>query len=365
MYGNQVQNGGVPHPFPAEYLKVITPAMEAKLNEKRQQKAKAAAKKAGMSEADAERASASYTPVQLGQDRKTIIMSNGAEAGYAIADRDGNALDRPTWTTVHGAPKEQFDRIRQISQKGDKKGQKPLSMSSAKAAFTRYWKNREFKNPKSRQAAMQYDLNYAPANDNNITTKSKYLRNPGKFDYAFFDDSRGPRSKFYDATRDPTSDKYVPGSPALELHRRKANPAQRSKSQLAAQWPVAEFQEADKKGVMRTVRHRVDAEGNPLKRAVSHKRSHTMSKKQVRKAGETQSQYEARLAVANKKAKVKRDSVRAAKLAAQRGGRQEESSSESESEQEEEQRQGGGRAVSLKTAVRLLRSYYNNKYNKN
>jgi hypothetical protein len=56
---------------------------------------------------------------------------------------------------------------------------------------------------------------------------------------------------------------------------------------------------------------------------------------------------------------------KAARAAAQAGGNnQEESESESESESEEREQQGG-RAVSLKTAVRLLRSYYNNKYNKN
>ena len=49
---------------------------------------------------------------------------------------------------------------------------------------------------------------------------------------------------------------------------------------------------------------------------------------------------------------------------AQAGGHQEEEEEQQGGyQQEEEEEQQGGRAVSLKTAVRLLRQYYNSKYN--
>lgn len=365
MSSNLLQNGGVPNPFPEQYLQVITPAMEKKLNENRKKKAEKAALKSGATDAQAAAAAAAVPPVVLSADRKTIQMSNGAAAGYAFADRDGHRHGRLVWTTVHGAPAEQFERIRHRSVKGEKKGAKPLSLNAAKAAFTRYWKNREFKSPRSRQAAMQMDLNYAPANDEDIVTTKRYLRNPGKFDYKGFDDSTGPRSKFYDARKDPESDVYDASLGPMELHRRKAHPNPRTKEQLAAQWPVREFQEQDKDGNAVTVRHRVDRVSNE-KVARAHKRSHRDSKKTPRRPGQSVADYEAELAQKNADAKVKRASVRAAKLSAQKGGHQDNSSSESEQEeQEQEQRQQGGRAVSLKTAVRLLRSYYNNKYNKN
>jgi len=360
---NLFQNGGA-NPFPEQYLQVITPAMEKKLNENRQKKAEKAALKSGANAAQAKADAAAVAPVVLSADRKTVVLSNGAAAGYAFADRDGVRHGRLVWTTVHGAPQDQFDRIRHRSVVGEKKGTKPLSLNAAKAAFTRYYKNRDYKSPRSRMAAMQNDLNYAPANDEDIVTTKRYLRNPGKFDYKGFDDSTGPRSKFYDATRDPESDQYVQGSPALTLHRKKAHPNPRTKAQLNAQWRTAEFQEVDKQGQAVTVRHRINADGSRAVRDVSHKRSHRAAKRTSRRPGQSQADYDAELAQKNAQAKAKRASVRAAKLAAQQGGENENSSS-SESEQEEEQRQQGGRAVSLKTAVRLLRSYYNNKYNKN
>lgn len=359
-----LQNGGVPNPFPEQYLQVITPAMEKKLNENRRKKAEKAALKSGKTEAEAAAAAAAVPPVVLSADRKTIQMSNGAAAGYAFADRDGHRHGRLVWTTVHGAPAEQFDRIRHKSVKGEKKGTKPLSLNAAKAAFTRYYKNREFKSPRSRQAAMQMDLNYAPANDEDIVTTKRYLRNPGRFDYKGFDDSTGPRSKFYDPRKDPESNVYDASLGPMELHRRKAHPNPRTKAQLAAQWPVREFQEQDKEGRDVTVRHRVSKDTN--ERVVrQHKRSHRDSKKTTRRPGQSVADYEAELAAKNAQAKAKRESVKAARRAAQQGGHQDNSSSESEQEEEQEQRQQGGRAVSLKTAVRLLRSYYNNKYNKN
>ena len=370
---NSFQNGAA-NPFPSQYLQVITPAMEKKLNENRQKKAEKASLKSGASEAQAKADASAVAPVVLSSDRKTIVMKNGAKAGYAFADRNGVRHARLTWTTVEGAPQEQFDRIRHRSKVGEKKGTKPLSVSSAKAAFTRYWKNRDFKSPRSRMAAMQYDLNYAPANDDDIVTTKRYLRNPGKFDYKGFDDSTGPRSKFYDARRDPESAQYVPGSAPLELHRKKAHPNPRTKAQLAAQWRTAEFQEQDKQGNVVTVRHRVDAQGNRLVRDASAKRSQKAAKKSVKRPGQSDADYESELAFKNAAAKAKRASVRAARLAAQQGGYQQNGSSseeeqeqeqEQEEEQRQEQRQQGGRAVSLKTAVRLLRSYYNNKYNKN
>jgi len=363
-----MQNGGVPHPFPTQYLQVITPQMEEKLNANRRDKAVKAAVKRGLSRADAEAEAGRVEPVKLGANRKTILMNNGAEAGYAFADRNGVKYDRLKWTTVHGAPQELFAPIRAAARESlertqGKKGTKPLSMTAAKAAFTRYWKNRDFKNPRSRQAAMQHDLNYAPARDEDIVTTKRYLRNPAKFDYKGFDDSTGPRSKFYDAKRDPNSKQYVEGSQPLELHRQKAHPNPRTKEQLAAKWRVAEFNEVGKDGKPVVVRHRVDAQGKRLVRSPEHKRSHREARQSVRRPGQSQAEYASELAAKNAAAKAYRKSVRAAK--SQKGGRRQEEESESEQEQEQEQEQRGGRAVSLKTAVRLLRSYYNNKYNKN
>jgi hypothetical protein len=369
--------GGAPHPFPKEYLAEITSVMEAKLNENRREKAVKAALKRGLSRADAE--ASNFERVRLSGDRKTILMSNGAEAGYAFADRNGVRHATLKWTTVHGAPQEQFAPIRaaakaSLERTQGKKGTKPLSMGSAKAAFTRYWKNRDFKNPRSRQAAMQNDLNNA-AKDEDIVTTQRYLRNPAKFDYKGFDDSTGPRSHHYDAKRDPQSKQYVPGSKPLELHRRKAHSRPNTKEQLANRWRVAEFQEGvDAEGRPIMVRHRVDGQGNKLARSPQNKRSQRAARQSIRRPGQSQAAYDAELEAKNAAAKAKRASVRAAKPAkpakapkapkapkAMKGGNNE----ESESEEEEDRQQGGGRAVSLKTAVRLLRSYYNNKYNRN
>lgn len=391
------QNGGA-NPFPQKYLAVITPEMEARLNENRRSKAEKAGVREGLSRADAQARAAATPRVQVSADRKTIVLSNGALAGYATHDRDGkphldeDGKQKLVWTTVVGAPQDQFDRIRHRSVKGEQKGTKPLSLSSAKAAFTRYWKNREFKSDRSRKAAMQMDLNYAPADENDIVTTKRYLRNPGKFDYKGFDDSTGPLSKFYDPTRDPDNKKYVPGSAPMELHKRKAHPNPRSKVDLSAQWPVREFQEQNKEGQMVTVRHRVDAQGNKLQRSPENRRSHRAAKQTPRKPGQSEAAYKAELAAKAAQAKAKRASVKASKPAsspkeaskssrknkkAQAGGSQQEQQErqqrqqrqqrqeQQEQEQEEQEQQRGGRAVSLKTAVRLLRSYYNNKYNQN
>ena len=377
------QDGGA-NPFPQQYLATITPEMEKKLNEKRRSKAEKAAVKEGLSRADAQARGAQAPRVKLSADRKTMVLGNGALAGYSTHDRNGkqhvdeDGKAKLVWTTVVGAPAEQFNRIRHRSVKGEKKGTKPLSMTSAKAAFTRYWKNRDFKSDRSRKAAMQMDLNYAPANENDIVTSKRYLRNPGRFDYKGFDDSTGPRSKFYDPTRDPNSKKYVPGSPPMELHRRKAHPNPRSKEALAAQWPVREFSEMNKQGQQVNVRHRVNAQGEKLERSPLNRRSHRDSKKTPRRPGQSVADYNAELKVKNQAAKAKRASVKASRASAQNGGsqqeqqqrqqrqqRQQQQQQQQQQEQEEQEQQRGGRAVSLKTAVRLLRSYYNNKYNQN
>ena len=113
------------------------------------------------------------------------------------------------------------------------------------------------------------------------------------------------------------------------------------------------FQEVDNQGRAVTVRRRVDERGQPLVRSAENKRSHKAARQSVRRPGQYEKEYAAELAAKNAAAKAKRASVKAAKPL--KGGRN----------QEQEQEQNGGRAVSLKTAVRLLRSYYNNKYNKN
>jgi len=378
-----LQDGGA-NPFPTQYLTVITPGMEASLNAKRVKKATSAYNKAikeGASEQDARAIEAEVAePVVLGEGRLTIVMANGAEAGYSTSDRNGvrHADGKLKWTMVHGAPEAQFDAIRHRSVEGEKKGQKELSLGSAKRAFNRYYNNREYTAKMkdvvlngrvvgqvptypSRKAAMTRDLNYAPKNDEDIVTTRRYLRNPAKFDYKGFDDSTGPLSKFKDG----------------QLHRMKPSSNPRTKEQLAAQWPVAEFQEQGKDGVMKTVRHRVDEQGNKLAPRVSRnqKKGTNSSHRQVRRNNQSEAEYRQELDAKNEAAKAKRAAAAAANAAVAGGSRQrqrqqrqqreQESSSESEQEQHEEQRQRGGRAVSLKTAVRLLRSYYNNKYNKN
>merc|ERR1712100_211868 len=73
--------------------------------------------------------------------------------------------------------------------------QRNLQKAAARA-FNRYYKNKAYKSPKARKAAMTRDMCHNKAAANKRTT-SAYRANPGRFDYPGLDDGSNCQGKVY------------------------------------------------------------------------------------------------------------------------------------------------------------------------
>jgi len=354
-------------------LMEITAAMEAEVNDKRKAEGKA--------------------PFAVSADRKTFVLKNNAEAGYVAAtrtekDENGKEVQVPAkkWVIVKGSikPGEKLNRTGKGSRTA---AAKPITLDQAERAFNRYYKARQYSSPGRRAAAMSYDMRHSPKDESKVVTDNRYLRNPRVFDYKGFDD--GPLKS------------SAPGRDVAEMRAL----GQSRRGQKVLRYKNKESRRAVKKPSETEAQYKARLADNAAKASAAYKAS---------QANEVA--HRARLDEQNEKAKERRASLkqieadkekrRLARLQAlrakkgQAGGSPSSSSSDSSSsshsshsssssdsssssqssnsssnssnggrqqkqqkQQKQQQRQDGGRAVSLKTAVRLLRSYYNNKYN--
>ena len=345
MNGNNLFGG-----YDKSKLLQITPAMEKEVNSKRAAEGKPAFK--------------------VSADRKTFVLKNNAEAGYVAAtktekDENGKEVRVPTkkWVIVKGSiqPGEKLNRTGKGSRVA---AAKPIDVDQAERAFNRYYKARQYSSPARRAAAMSYDMRHSPKDQSKIVTDNRYLRNPRVFDYKGFDD--GPLTS---------------SAPGRDVATMRAL-GQSRRGQKVLRYKNKESRRAVKKASESEAQYKARLAASAAKASVAYKAS---------QADEVA--HRARLDVQNEKAKDRRVSLKAieaekekrrlARLAAlrakkaQKGGSPSSDSSSSSSSdsssssssdsskggQRRQQRQDGGRAVSLKTAVRLLRSYYNNKYN--
>ena len=262
---------------------------------------------------NAKRAADGKLALVVQPDGLHVALENGALGTYVKrVKKDGTPYAK--FSIVEGAPTAYLNRIH--TPKGQRQMGKPLSREKAVDAFNRYYRRRDYKSPGDRQAAITRDMHYSPSrkgvlDPSRIWESTRYLRNPGELDYPGVD--AGP-----------------------QLSKSKGNTA-----------ALAAWRAQNPKGSA-TLKH--------YKKSAAHPDGTRRSKRQAR----TQ---------INRRSKTKN----------QAGGESpedsedcvsEEVTSESQSvssddvvtEAPAESSQAGGRAVSLKTAVRLLRNYYSNRY---
>jgi hypothetical protein len=338
MNGNNLFGG-----YDKSLLMEITPELERERNDKRRAEGK--------------------QPLKVSGDRMTFVLGNGAEAGYVAATKtvktkEGREVQVPTkrFVIVKGSiqPGEHLNRVGKGSRIA---AAKPIDIDQAERAFKKYYKNRKYSTQGRRLAAMSYDLRHSPKDPSKIVIDDRYLRNPGKFDYKGLDDgSLSSTARGRDVAVMRALGQSRRGQNVQRYKNKESRRAVKKPSETEAQYQTRLEKQREKANAAYRAsqaneaahRARLDAQNEKAKERKE-------SLKEIEEAKEKRRL--ARLAALRAK--------KAARAAAQAGGNnQEESESESESESEEREQQGG-RAVSLKTAVRLLRSYYNNKYNKN
>ena len=124
-----------------------------------------------------------YTQADIVDGRKEL--SNGAVAGYVM--NNGKKL----WRIVKGAPGTYLSKVR--TQKGQRQAHKTISLTQAKIALKKHYKNsRRYNSPRGRRQAMTYDMNHSVSPDR-IVTDSRFKRSPHKYDYRGLDDGKAVR----------------------------------------------------------------------------------------------------------------------------------------------------------------------------
>jgi len=266
---------------------------------------------------NAKRAADGKAALVVQPDGLHVDLGNGALGTYVKRNKkDGTPFAK--FSIVEGAPDAYLNRIH--TPKGQRQMGKPLSREKAVDAFNRYYRRRDYKSPGDRQAAITRDMNYSPSrkgvrDPSRIWDTTRYLRNPGPLDYPGVD--AGP-----------------------QLSKSKGNTG-----------ALAAWRAQNPKGSA-TLKH--------YKKSAAHPDGTRRSKRQV-------------LTEIKRRSKTKNQAG-----GSPNGSEDEECVSQSTSESEsvsssevtvdqqpaEEASQSGGRAVSLKTAVRLLRNYYSNRYQK-
>jgi hypothetical protein len=304
-------------------------------------------------------------------DGKFVVLKNGAKMGWVREDGKLKFAG-----IVAGASKDELDRIRALRKKTGAE-RKHISGRSAQSAFNAYYRQRNYKSAKHRAAAMTRDMNYSPRKEEKIIHDRRYLRNPGKYDYK---SSEYP--KWSDAGPKKVS-ANVKGNAArlskwLEENSRQYSTLsdtekrayfQRSYPKAGPEELDALLEDAANNDKFKTKRVLNDDVWRKRKEGSSKKRTKPSSGKgrrfsqQVRTIRPVSEEQKARN-------KARAQAKRAEKRASQQGGWEESSSSESSSSEEDredredrEEQHGGSRNVSLKTAVKLLRNYYANRFN--
>lgn len=245
-------------------------------------------------------------PLKMEADGVHVALENGALATWE--PRVNNAGARyAKWIIVQGAPKTYLDKVR--TPKGQKQQGKPLSREQAVEAFNRYYARRDYKTDAARQAAMKHDMEYSPSHKgvvdkDRIFSSTRYLRNPGKFDYPGVDDG-----------------------PKISKNSGRGNPA-----------ALAAWRAAHPKGSPE-LKHFKKSKKNPDGTRRSKRQVLTEIRRRPKKSKQAGGEW--------------------SEESSQQSSSEE---SSQQSEQSQQQTQEGGRAVSLKTAVRLLRNYYSNRY---
>ena len=247
-------------------------------------------------------------------DAKTIELDNGYFAGYEayVHPKTGKAYNR---FVILGAPFAKGSEGAKAHMKSlrSKRSQKKLSPEAATRAFNRYYRGRDYAGEGTRKAAMTRDAHYS---SKVVTDTTRYLRNPGKLDYPGLD--AGPKV-----------------------------PSRRGKdAPFASAAALRSWREAHPKGSYKLSRR----SGKQVRKSIKSKKSPEERRASYEKH---RSSFSERMKPYRKEAAKKAAATRAAKKAMKGGDWDEESDDEV---------QEGGRAVSLKTAVRLLRNYYSSKY---
>jgi len=267
--------------------------------------------------------------LKMEADGVHVALENGALATWepAVSEKTGKSYAK--WVIVQGAPKSYLDRVR--TPKGQKQQGKPLSLEKATKAFNQYYARRDYKSDAAMDAAIKRDMEYSPSHKgqvdkDRIWKSTRYLRNPGKLDYPGLDDGA-----------------------KISKNSGKGNPA-----------ALAKWRAAHPKGSPE-LKHFKKSKKNPDGTRRSKRQVLTQIKRRPRKSKRAQAGGE------GSEEELSQSSEGSSQ---QSGGEWSEeelsqsSSQESSVSSEQQQQQTGGRAVSLKTAVRLLRNYYSNRYQK-
>ena len=254
-----------------------------------------------LAEANARRAAKGQAPLTMNRSGD-IALSNGALAAYVVDSKTG----KPRFQIYQGASKSYLQAIQGQRNLGpaDAEGHRhrqyaPLSAAQADNAWRRGFAKKSYKSEATRKRAMSRNK-CSPCKPQKTVNDSRFLSNPTKLCYTGLNDGTAPECADRVA-------KY-------------ANPSPKSIAGRAVS--------ARKLAAWRQAHTVVGSDGKRHLAPGSRKADNTTN--------HVSKPY---------KARSKR---------AQAGGSR---------HQEEEEEQQGGRAVSLKTAVRLLRQYYNSKYN--
>ena len=124
-------------------------------------------------------------------DKNQVRMSNGALAGYRkVVSKSGKVGYK--FVITHPVSAKKGLRKSYMKKISSRRGKVALSRKSALRAFSRYYRNRDYKTDADRKRAMSRDLHYRPNDSRKIVRNksTRYLRNPGKLDYPGVDTGR-------------------------------------------------------------------------------------------------------------------------------------------------------------------------------
>ena len=283
-----------------------------------------------LAEANAKRVKENKAPLTMDKNGD-ITLSNKAVAAYVLDSKTG----KPRFQIYKGAPRDYLLDIQKERDLGapDAEGVRhrnyeALSLEQAEGAWRRAFAKKSYKTEAGRKRAMSRNKCHPCSNPKDTTNNSRFLNNPTKLCFTGLNDGSTP----------DCADRVA----------KYANPSQKSKDARAVsarklkEWQGKVFSPDKKLGKDKKMHHTLD-----LAKVAANSKNPTETLKHLSKhnSGRVSKPYN----------RSKR---------AQAGGHQEEEEEQQGGyQQEEEEEQQGGRAVSLKTAVRLLRQYYNSKYN--
>lgn len=280
-----------------------------------------------LAEANKKRVAKGQTPLTMNKSGD-ITLSNGAVAAYVMDSKTG----KPRFQIYQGAPdtylvdiqkRRQLNGPIRIDSDGSRhrtRNYPELSAAHADNAWRRAFAHKSYKSESGRKRAMSRNK-CSPCPKGSMTT-TRFLSNPTKLCYTGLNDGSAPEC----ADR---VEKYANPSP-------KSLAARAVSARKLKEWQQRVFTPETYMGKDKKLHHKLDmakvaAEAKDPSRTLTNLKDHQSQR--VSKPYKTRSKR------------------------AQAGG------SRHEQEEQEEEEQQGGRAVSLKTAVRLLRQYYNSKYN--